>query len=241
MIDPVTPVFTKYYNGKTYRLSDGSTASVLDVPYDVTVGADGGTVADLLNELNTFVVGIIGYDATGALRVDPSQESVDDTDKPILWSFTPENSMLLGVSETYRDADVYNDVIVTGEGMTGYEVCGEAKNFDPKSDTNVNIIGRKTLRMNKPEYWNSEQCTALARWELKRRTVLSRSVSVKCAQLFHLREGDLITIKRTDKAGSPIEKHIIQSFTLPLSDTGEMTITATSVTDAPQITTVTGD
>ena len=57
--------------------------------------------------------------------------------------------------------------------------------------------------------------------------------------MFHLVENNLITVQRTDKQGSPIEKHLIQSFTLPIAETGQMTINCVSVNDLPNLQTET--
>lgn len=236
MIDNVMPVFTSYYNDKTYTLDGGGTAPMLAVPYDIIIEA-GKTLADLILELNDVVTGIIGYDMTGALRIDASQDDIKDGDKAILYEFTPENSTFCGVTETAQNQDVYNDVVVVGQDLTDNEIYGRATNFDAKSDTNVNIIGRKTYREEKAEYWNTTQCQDLAGYLLKQKTVLHKSVTVECSQMFHLYENGLISIKRTDKKGSPVEKHIIQSFSIPLAETGTMSISATSVTDEPIITT----
>jgi hypothetical protein len=43
----------------------------------------------------------------------------------------------------------------------------------------------------------------------------------------------LVVIRRLDKAGSPFERHLINGFSIPLGQTGEMTINATSVSDFP--------
>ncbi|MBR5286195.1 MAG: hypothetical protein IKU30_04790 [Clostridia bacterium] len=236
MIDSTTPVFTSYYNGKTYTLSDGTTAAMTQVPYTITSKAN-GSFADVILELNSIVAGVIGYDQTGALRIEPSQDDIDDSFKPILWEFSPENSTLSALNETYKDTDVYNDIIIAGTAISGSEVFGRATNYDLKSDTNVFAIGKKTYRDTQANYWNNEQCIALAKYRLKRSAVLSKTVSITSQQMFHLMENRLVSVKRTDKAGSPTEQHIIQSFTLPLGDTGSMTINATSVMDLPAITT----
>lgn len=231
-IDNVLPVFTDYYNGKYYTLKDGTLFPITSVPYNVIAGsADGGTFAEVLLELNTIIAGWIGYDCTGALRVDASQDDINDGDKPILWAFTPENSLLFGINETYKNSEVANDIKISGENLTGGEVWGRVQNFDPASETNINIIGDRLYKENRAEYWNAGQCVDLAKFYLKRKTVLQKSVSVKCQQMFHLQENSLITIKRTDKQGSPTEKHLIQSFTVPISTTGDMQIQAVSVND----------
>ena len=79
----------------------------------------------------------------------------------------------------------------------------------------------------------------LARWILKRKTVLQKSVTIECGQMFHLIENRLVSVKRTDKAGSPIEKHLIQGFTIPIGETGSMSISCTSVNDLPNFTVTT--
>lgn len=240
MIDNITPVFTNYYNDKTYdyHQSDGTileNIKATDIPYDITENL-GGTIANLILSLNQTFVGQCGYDCTGAFRVDPSQDDIDDSTKPILWNFSPENSQLFGISETLKNTEVYNDILITGQSRTNSEVWGRAKNFDPKSDTNINLIGIKTYVESKSEYWNAKQCADLAYWYLKRKSVLQKSVTIECNQMFHLIENSLVTIKRTDKQGSPTERHLINSFSLPISENGSMTINATSVNDYPNAT-----
>lgn len=241
MLDNVTPIFTNYYNDKTYdyKQSDGTILEDIkatDLPYDITENI-GGTVANLILALNKTFVGQCGYDATGAFRVEPSQEDIRDDDKPILWTFSPKNSNLVGITETLKNTEVYNDILIIGESLTNKEVWGRATNYDPRSDTNVNLIGIKTFLENRAEYWNAKQCADLAKWYLKRKTVLQKSVTIESSQMFHLIENRLVAIKRTDKQGNPIERHLINSFSIPIGETGSMTINATSVNDFP-ITTV---
>lgn len=242
MIDNVAPIFTNYYDDKYYnrRKDDGTIERIpmTQLPYDVTENI-GGTFANILLQLTQTFAGLIGYDQTGALRVEPSQEDISDSDKPILWNFTPENSLLCGLTETYKNSEVCNDVLIIGEGLTNNEIWGRATNYDPKSDTNVNLIGLKSFVESRAEYWTEGQCVDLASWYLKRKTILQKSVNIECSQLFHLMENRLVTIKRTDKEGSPVERHLINSFTLPIGETGSMTINATSVSDLPIISTET--
>ena len=233
-IDSVAPVFTPFYNGKTYKLDSGGTAAMTDVPYDIIVNSDSSSFADVLLELNNVIVGWIGYDNTGALRVEPSQEDINDTDKPIQFYFNRDNS-LVSISENVANTNVYNDIIITGESLAGYEVFGRATNYDPQSETNVNIIGRKTYRESSSMYWNSEQCAALAVFKLKRMTALKKNITIESTQMFHLQENGLISVERPDKNAT--EKHLIQSFTVPISEQGTMSISAVSVNDLPNLAT----
>lgn len=242
-IDPEAAVYTSYYNGRTYSAahSDGSITTdiaMTDTPYEITENR-GSTFAALLLKLNEMLAGWIGYDAAGALRVEPSQDDIDDADKPVLFAFTPENSILLSRSETAQNTAVYNDVTVAGQGLTDAAVWARAVNDDPASDTNIHLIGRRVYVEEKADYWNADQCASLARWILKRKTVLQKSVTIECGQMFHLIENRLISVKRTDKAGQPVEKHLIQGFTVPIAETGSMSVTCASVNDLPDFTVTT--
>lgn len=240
LVDPVAPVYTEYYNGKTQQLTDGTTAYMTDSPYTLTVSGNGGTVAQVLLGLAGMVNAWIGYDNTGRLRIDPSQDDILDTEKPVLWRFNPEETQLLGMAYTVKKEDVYNDYIVVGEMLDDYEQPGgRATNTDPRSDTNIYLIGRKTKYESASGYATDTQCRDLAEWKLKRSSVLQKAVSISCSQMVHIDLNSLVEIVRTDKPGSPIERHLIQGFTRPLAYNGAMTITAVSVNDLP-VATVTG-
>lgn len=239
-VDAVTPIFTTYYDDKTQTLPDGSTASLVKSPYTLRVDSDDGTYADVILGLSEMVNGLVGYDQTGALRIDPSQDDVLDTQKPVLWRFSTQEAQLLGATYTVKNTEVYNDYIVLGEQTSEYaQAAGRAQNLDPSSDTNVYLIGRKTFRETATGYYTKTQCKDLAEWKLKRTAVLQKAVSISCTQMFHIVENNLVEITRTDKPGSPTERHLIQGFTRPLTSTGEMTISAVSVADFP-IATITG-
>lgn len=236
-VDRITPIFTEYYNDKTQELPDGTVVSVVLSPYTLTVDSDSGTIADVVLGLAAMLNAWVGYDNTGALRVEPSQDDINDADKPILWTFTQNEAQLLGLTYTAKNTEVYNDYIVVGEQIDGnVQPAGRAQNLDPTSDTNINLIGRKTVRESKSDYATATQCRDYAAWKLKRSTVLQKSVSISCTQMFHLEENALVEVVRGDKKGSPTERHLIQGFTIPIAGDQPMTIECTSVADFPDVT-----
>lgn len=236
-VDDVKPIFTDYYNNQTTTLPDGTVISDLLMPYDYRCDGDAGTLADIVLEMNKILAGWIGYDSTGRLRLDPSQDDISDASKPVLWNFTPSEKQFLGAAYTIKNTDVFNDIIIVGEALSEYGyVAGRASNLDPASDTNVNLIGRKTYRESAAGYASRRQCEDLAAFRLKRQTILQKSVTITSEQMFHLRENQIVTIRRLDKPGAPVEKHLINGFTIPMGETGNMTIQATSVQDFPNAT-----
>lgn len=233
-IDNVLPIYTEYYNGKTQQLPDGSTALMTNSPFTLRIDSDSGSYADVITGLVAMVNGLVGYDPTGALRVDPSQDNILDTAKPVQWQFRTDEAQFLGATYQTKNTEVYNDYIVIGEQLSNYsQVAGRAQNLDPSSDTNVYLIGRKTFRESASGFGTKQQCADLAEWRLKRAAVLQKAVTVSCSQIFHIDANNIITLVRTDKEGAPMERHLVQGFTRPLSGRGEMTINCTSVNDFP--------
>lgn len=236
-VDNLAPVFTEYYNDKYEFLPDGTVASMDFSPYTLTVEGDGATVAGVASGLAEMVNAWIGYDNTGRLRVDPSQDDISDADKPVLWRFSTEEAQLLGLAYTVKKEDVYNDYVIVGDQLDDYaQPAGRATNNDPSSDTCVQVIGRKTKRESASGYATAQQCEDLAVWKLKRSGVLQKAVTVSCPQMMHIDLNSLVEIRRTDKPGNPVERHLVQGYTRPLAWNGEMTISATSVQDFPQAT-----
>jgi len=231
-VDPVTPIYTDYYNNKTQTLPDGTTVNLNVTPYTLTVDSDNGTIADVVLGLVAMVNGIVGYDPSGALRIDPSQDDILDIGKPNQWTFGADDITLLGTVYNVENAEVYNDYIVIGDSLSnGTQAKGRAQNIDPASPTNIYAIGRKTIRESKPGYYTNKQCEDYATWKLKRSAILRHAVSIRCSQILHIDVNNVVTIVRTDKQGSPTERHLISGFTRPLASTGEMTIEATSAND----------
>lgn len=233
-IDNVPPLFTTYYNNKTITLPDGTTQPWTNSPYTARFDSNGVTLADILLELNKMLVGWIGYDPNGQLRVDAAYEDILDADKPVLWNFSPENFDFLGATYAVKNTEVFNDIIVLGQAINGNHIpAGRAVNQDPSSDTNVGILGLRTKIFDETSYYADDQCQELAEYYLKQNSVLKKAVTIQSAQIFHITENNLVTIQRTDKPGSPVERHLIMGFSRPIAQAGAMELSCTSVNDFP--------
>lgn len=233
-VNNMNPVFTEYFNNKTQGLPDGTTASMVLSPYTLTVDGDGGTIGEVVLGLGGMVNAWVGYDNTGRLRVEPSQDDILDAQKAVLYRFNMDEVTLLGLAYTIKKEDLFNDYIVVGEQMDDYaQPGGRAENLDPRSDTNINIIGRKTKRENASGFATVTQCKDLAEWKLKRSGVLQKAVNISCSQMFHIELNSLVEIARSDKPGNPVERHLIQGYSRPLATSGEMTLAVVSVNDFP--------
>lgn len=223
--------------GRAQQLADGTLQLLTNAPYTLEVEPGSGTYAGVVLGFAEMLNAWVGYDSTGRLRIDPSQDDLLDGKKPISYAFSMEETTLLGLTYTAENTEVYNDYIVMGAALDDNSQPGaRAYNNDPMSDTNVQLIGRKTIWTEEDGYATERQCADRAAWELKRSAVLQKSVNISCAQILHLVENTLVTVARTDKPGAPVERHLVTGFVRPLSGSGAMTISATSVADFPAAT-----
>ncbi|PWM20078.1 MAG: hypothetical protein DBX49_01105 [Clostridia bacterium] len=235
-IDPLSPIFTNWYNGKTQTLTDGTVVSLTDAPYDY-LSDDSGTLGDVALGLAEMLAAWIGYNQAGRLVIDPSQDDILDATKPILWEFKLGDRQLLNAEYLTRPAEIFNDIIVAGAtDDVNFTARGRAQNRDPASDTCISRIGMKTKRIPMSNYYSNDICQSYAAWQLKRSATVNKRVSIASTQMFHLVENEIITLQRPDKPGNPVERHVIQGFTRPLAQTGSMTIEAISVNDYPTAT-----
>ena len=239
-LDRISPVFTDYYNSRTQTDTEGNTVSMVNTCYPLTVEG-GNTKADVILGLVGMVNAWVGYDSSGTLRVEPSQDDISDSTKPVLWTFSQDEINLNGMAYTSNLMNVYNDIVIVGEQLeNNAQPSGRAQNYDPASDKNINLIGKKTYWEQAAGYGTDTQCEDLAVWKLKRATVLQKTVSITCTQLLHLQENCIVEIERTDKVDRPVERHLIQGFSRPLVGNSPMTINAISVLDFPNLTVTTG-
>ena len=227
-IDNVSPLISSYFNGKTVVLPSGETIAVTKVPYEMRIEQSANTYATVLLEFTNMLTGIIGYDNTGRLRIEPSNYDIDDANKPLQWEFKLTEKEFLGGTYTPKMSEVYNVVQVVGTVLNGYQAKGEAVNDDLASETSIyGSIGRKVKYIEDTSYYADEQCQALAEWYLKRLKALQSSISFRTSPIYHLQENMLVSVSNPDN-NFAMESHLIDGFTIPIG-LGEMSITTTSI------------
>lgn len=227
-VDPIMPNLSSYYLTKTYK--DGETTyNAIDTPYEIRMEY-GKTYADILLEFATILGAYIYYDVDGRLTIEPTQDDIVDSSKPILWTFTPNEQEFLSEDSSHDFGTFYNDIIVIGYTTNGKQAKGRAQNKNTASPTSIPIVGIKTYPpYEDATYYTDEQCNELAEYYLKRQTIKQRSVQISSAPMFHLRENRLIECVRPYTMEK--EALLISGYDLPIGTTGTMSITATSVNE----------
>lgn len=232
-IDNFNPVLSSHFLNKTVTLPDGTVIPVTKAPYTLRIEPDGKTYADALLSFADMLIAIIGYDNTGRLRVEPSSEDISDATKPVMWEYKLTEKEFLGGTYAYKMSDVYNVVRVVGAILNGAQAKGEAINDNIASPTSIySSLGKRVrpLETNSNCYADS-QCQELAEYRLKRLTILQNSVSFESSPMYHFQENSLVLMNRPDRNSAEKTRHLINGFSIPIAQTGIMTINATSVHD----------
>ena len=216
-IDGVTPVFDRTIS-----------PDKIPCPYEYR-SSDTGALSDVLSAIGTMLEASMGYDEVGRFCVENIQLDVDTTHRPVLWEFSEDEVVLVGMSTRALMSQLYNDIIVCGGVLGGAMAYGRATDTNPASPSCVQRIGYKTNRYIESKYYSNEQCQGLAEYYLSESVRLQYEKTFQCAPIYHLKPNNLVSV--VSKKGNDKQYFLINSFTIPLAPTGEMTIQATSVSD----------
>jgi len=228
VVDPIPPLISPYFLTKTTKVNDKD-VEVWKCPYTAKVER-GKTYADVLLEYATILCAHIYYDVNGRLVIEPMIDTADDitdTNKEILWHYTVDEKSFLGLTQTYNFDKIYNDIIVLGNVVNGYQFKARVQNRNIMSDTCVQKIGLKTKEpFEDNQYYSDDQCKELAMYYAKIDTILQKSGDISSIPLYHLDVNKLVTVSTPNNNMSK-ELFLITGFTL--NSSGSMTVNVTSV------------
>ena len=124
---------------------------------------------------------------------------------------------------------MYNDIIVLGNVVNGYQFKGRVQNRNPMSNTCVQRIGLKTKEpIEDNQYVSDEQCIELAKYHAKTDTILQKSGNISSITLFHLDVNKLVTIS-TPNNNMCKELFLITGFSLSTSGTMNLNVTSVNI------------
>ena len=204
---------------------------VKNCPYTAKVER-GKTYADVLLEYATILCAHIYYDVNGRLTIEPMTDEADDitdTKKEVVWHFTIEEKQLIGLNITYNFDKIYNDIIVLGNIVNGYQFKARVQNRNIMSDTCVQKIGLKTKEpFEDNQYYSDDQCKELAMYYAKVDTILQKSGDISSTPLYHLDVNKLVTVSTPNNNMSK-ELFLVTGFTLNSSNSMSVNVTSVNV------------
>ena len=238
VVDVVQPFLSPYFVGKKHTIPMwdedeqeyvDTEVEMLKCPYTAKVER-GKTYADILLEYATILCAHIYYDVNGRLTIEPMTSEADDitdTNKDVVWHFTVEEKQLSGLNTTYNFDKVYNDIIVLGNIVNGYQFKARVQNRNLMSDTCVQKIGLKTKEpFEDNQYYSDDQCRELAIYYAKVDTILQKSGYISSTPLYHLDVNKVVSVSTPNNNMSK-ELFLVTGYTL--NSSGVMSINVTSV------------
>lgn len=104
---------------------------------------EGGNFGQILSELATQLSAEYYYNSVGNLCFYPLNETVDDSNKPIIWTFEKLNRDLHNLNLNYANENVINVVKVVGENIDNGVSSAIVTNTNVSSPICIQQIGRR--------------------------------------------------------------------------------------------------
>lgn len=197
----------------------------LQVPYKLEFN-EGDNILSVITKLrDLYMDWDCYYDVDGTFVFRKMNIQREDGE-PISWRFSGETDFITSFQETFTYKNVKNKVVVIGnmDEKTGLTPKAEAIIKNEESPFHKNEIGLRKKVITESSLGNVEQCDAKARYELFKQSTFQEQATINTVPIYYLDGNDIIEVK--NPATNEIEKYIIDTISLGLGISDEMSITA---------------
>lgn len=177
-LDPKTAILNPITTNLSYTLRKGY----------------GDTVSSVLEEIANFVSRNLYYNRFGFLVFE---EDFDDTHKGSVWDFNSGEDEKTYISAVKNDllGDVFNAIKVIGDDVNGNVSSATARNTNPLSDTNTDLIGEKFApTIDDTRITTDSLAQKRADFELKKLVRLNSSINITSIPIFFLDVDEVISV-----------------------------------------------
>lgn len=215
-IDPLPPLFTTWYQGRSQLLPGGSTVPLTILPHDLVLEG-GRTLGDVVLALADVLSARVGYDPCGRLTLQPGDQALPPARLPLRRRFTAQDPDLFSFAPLADLAGTVNEVIVLGGETDGVPALGLARNTDPADAGCIGRVGLHSRVLECPGLYSNDQCQSYAKRTLELERGAGRSLLLRCAPIAALQPGDLVALQRPDLPDTPEQRLQVQGYTLHLN------------------------
>lgn len=192
----------------------------------------GDTLGALILEIAYQMSAEVYYNNVGNLTFVPLNETIDDLQKPIIWSYSNWDRDLHNLNLNYNNEEIVNIVKVVGNNTDYGIFSASLSNENPMSPLCVQRIGRRMA----PPYteenvWSNDLAKSLAQYYLRQKSYMQVQFSAPVSFNPILTVNNLCEVE-DDFLNFKREKLLITAISYT-SDTGEMTLTLVNTTDLP--------
>lgn len=143
---------------------------------------EGGSISDLIDAIATQLSAEYYYNNIGNLCFYPINETIDDSNKPIIWVFDHLYREPHNMSLNYKNEDVINVVKVVGDNVSYGIYSAVVTNENPSSPICIQQIGRRVApKYTEANVWSNDIAESLANYYLRQASFLSVDFSCEVA------------------------------------------------------------
>jgi hypothetical protein len=193
---------------------------------------EGGNLGQVIQELATQMSAEYYYNNVGNLCFYPINETIDDSSKPVIWTFSKLSRNIWDLQLDYRNEEVINVVKVVGDNIDNGIFSAVVTNDNPASPICIQQIGRRAApKYTEPNVWNNENAYDLACYYLRQSSFVA--VDFSCTVGFN----PILTVNNicemeNDFIGAAREKLLITSISFSSGD-GTMSLKLCNTKDLP--------
>ena len=196
----------------------------------IRVGA-GGKIGDLIEQLATQMSAEYYYNSVGNLVFYPINDSMNDVNKPIIWTYNEtqmEGLKFVGGNE------IVNVVKVTGSNVDGKIYSAISKNTNLHSPINIyHIKERKMPPIDTANIWSDDMAQELADYHLRQKSILSLRQSCTVPYNPLLMVNNIIEVENQE-LNMQRNRYLINSISYT-SGNATMQIEISNITNLPMI------
>ena len=134
----------------------------------------GDNLGSVIDALATQLSAEYYYNTVGNLCFYPINETVDDSSKPIIWTYKKNSIDLQSMNLNYNNEEIVNIVKVVGDNIDNGIYSAVVSNNNPTSPICVEQIGRRMAPTYTEEnIWSDDLAYDLARYYLRKSSIIS--------------------------------------------------------------------
>ena len=179
---------------------------------------EGENLGSILLELATQMSAECYYNNVGNLCFYPLNETINDDQKPVIWTYEKMGRDLHNLNLDYKIDEIINIVKVVGTNIDSGIYSSVVTNDNPESPICVQRIGRRLgKKYSESNIWSDELAENLAKYYLRKSSIVS--VQFNCPVSFNpiLNVNNICEVEN-DFLGLKREKLLISSISFSSSD-----------------------
>lgn len=193
---------------------------------------EGGNLGEVIKELATQLSAEYYYNNVGNLCFYPINETIDDSNKPVIWNFAKLSRNLWDLQLDYKNEEIVNVVKVVGDNIDNGIYSAVVTNENPASPICIQQVGRRAApKYTEANIWSDDLAYDLARYYLRQASFVA--VDFSCVVGFNpiLTVNNICEVEN-DFIGAKREKLLITSISFGSSD-GSMSLKLCNTKDLP--------